>query len=257
MITLLSPAKKLADDCSAFGSAHTQPVFLERSKELIHILSAFDPPALESLMGISSKLSEINWERFQNWTSNTSSDTAREAVYSFKGDTYDGLDAESLTSSDISYAQKSVRILSGLYGVLKPLDLMLPYRLEMGTKLKNNAGNHLYAFWGQDLSKSISEEMKSYGKRSIINCASNEYFKSVNNAGLNADVITPVFKEVKHGKARILSFYAKKARGMMARFIIENQIENPDDILNFDRGGYRYDQNLSENGRPVFTRPQP
>ncbi len=257
MITLLSPAKKLADASCAFGSAYTQPAFLDRSEELINILRTFDPPGLESLMGISSKLSEVNWERFRHWTSNYSSDTAREAIYTFKGDTYDGLDAKSLSESELSYAQNSVRILSGLYGVLRPLDLMLPYRLEMGTKLTNNAGHHLYAFWGNDLSHSLSNELKNNGDRTIINCASNEYFKSVNNESLNANVITPVFKEEKNGKARILSFYAKKARGLMTRFIIENRIDNPHDILNFDRGDYRYDQSASEASRPVFIRPQP
>lgn len=257
MITLLSPSKKLSSECTGFGVFHTKPTFLSRSKELVKILREFDPPGLESLMGISSKLSETNWERFQNWTSDYPSAGAREAVLLFKGDTYDGLDAESLPQSDMLYAQNSVRILSGLYGVLKPLDLMLPYRLEMGTKLKNDLGNHLYAFWGKDLAASISNELKTHSNATVINCASNEYFKSVNNDSLNANVITPVFKEVKNGKSRILSFYAKKARGMMARFIIENKIEKPDEILEFKHGGYKYSSSLSEVGKPVFTRPQP
>ena len=257
MITVLSPAKKLSSECSSNGSAYTKPLFLEQSEGLVNKLKTFDPPSLQLLMGISQNLSELNWERFQSWTSDFSPDISRQAVYSFKGDTYTGLDADSLSEKDIIFAQESVRILSGLYGVLKPLDLMLPYRLEMGTKLDNQKGKNLYEFWGSSLASTISQELEDHKDKTIINCASNEYFKSINNSSLNANVVTPEFKEIKNGKIRMISFFAKKARGMMARFIIENRIDSTDQILEFDLAGYKYDPSLSIDVKPVFTRAQP
>ena len=162
-----------------------------------------------------------------------------------------------MTKDNILFAQDHSRILSGLYGLLKPLDLIMPYRLEMGTKLKNDNGDNLYDFWGNELSKTLSLELDSHDEKCIINCASVEYFKSVNNEALSAEVITPVFKEIKNGKVRIISIFAKKARGMMARFIIENQINKPEDILDFNFGGYSYDKSISSMNSPVFTRNQP
>ena len=257
MITVLSPAKKLSSECSSNGSAYTTPVFLKQSEGLVKTLKSYDPPGLQSLMGISQNLSELNWERFQSWTADFSPDISRQAVYSFKGDTYTGLDADTLSEKDIIFAQDQVRILSGLYGVLKPLDLMLPYRLEMGTKLDNKKGKNLYEFWGDRLSSTISKELEDHKDKTIINCASNEYFKSINNSSLNANVLTPEFKEIKNDKIRMISFFAKKARGMMARFIIENRIDSTDQILEFDLAGYKYDPSLSEDVKPVFTRAQP
>ena len=257
MITVLSPAKKLSPKCNSNGSAFTKPVFLNQSENLVEILKSFDPVDLQSLMGISHNLSELNWERYQSWTSNFSPDIAREAVYSFKGDTYTGLDADSLTEKDIIFAQDNVRILSGLYGVLKPLDLMLPYRLEMGTKLENKNGKNLYEFWGDSISEIISRELDTHDNKIVINCASNEYFKSIDNKSLGASVITPEFKEIKNGKTRMISFFAKKARGMMARFIVENRISSSEKILDFNMSGYKFDQSLSSMEKPVFTRLQP
>jgi cytoplasmic iron level regulating protein YaaA (DUF328/UPF0246 family) len=257
MLTVLSPAKKLTKECTAIGSAHTKPVFLNQSKTLVNVLKSYDPPGLASLMGISEKLSELNWERYQSWTSNFSTDLSREAMYLFKGDTYEGLNAETLNESDISFAQDNIRILSGLYGVLRPLDLMLPYRLEMGTKLQNSAGKNLYEFWGDQLSNELVKELNNHKEKTIINCASNEYFKSIDNSGLNAEVVTPVFKEMKNGKSRIISFYAKKARGMMARFIVDNRIDKRDQILDFNLAGYKYDSASSEKNKPIFSRIQP
>ena len=257
MITILSPAKKLSPECSVNGSAYTQPVFLDQSENLVEILRSFDPIELQSLMGISQNLSELNWERFQSWTSNFSPDIARQAIYSFKGDTYTGLDADTLSEKDIIFAQEKVRILSGLYGLLKPLDLMLPYRLEMGTRLDNKKGKNLYEFWGDSLSVAISQELDNHKDMTVINCASNEYFKSIYNSSLNANIVTPEFKEIKNGKTRMISFFAKKARGMMARFIIENRIEDAEQILDFNMAGDKYDSSLSEDARPVFTRVQP
>ena len=257
MITVLSPAKKLSPECNSNGSAYTKPVFLSQSANLVEILKSYDPVGLQSLMGISQNLSELNWERYQSWTSNFSPDLAREAVYSFKGDTYTGLDADSLKEKDIIFAQDNVRILSGLYGILKPLDLMLPYRLEMGTRLENKNGKNLYEFWGDSLSETISSELDTHKDKVVINCASNEYFKSIDNEALGVSVITPEFKEIKNGKTRMISFFAKKARGMMARFIVENRIDFSEQILDFNMAGYKFDQSLSSQGKPVFTRIKP
>ena len=168
MITVLSPAKKLSAECSSNGSAYTRPVFLDHSENLVEILRSFDPIGLQSLMGISENLSELNWERFQNWTSDFSPDIARQAVYSFKGDTYTGLDADSLSEKDIIFAQDKLRILSGLYGVLKPLDLMLPYRLEMGTRIDNKKGKNLYEFWGGRISETISQDLEDHKDNYLI-----------------------------------------------------------------------------------------
>ena len=257
MITVLSPAKKLSPECIANGNTYTRPIFLDRSNNLVTILKSIDPVGLQSLMGISQNLSELNWERFQSWTSDFSPDTSRQAAYSFKGDTYTGLDADSLSKKDMTFAQDTLRILSGLYGVLRPLDLMLPYRLEMGTKLDNNKGKNLYEFWGHSISETIIQDLKDHKDKTILNCASNEYFKSIDNSSLNANIVTPEFKEIKNGKTRMISFFAKKARGMMARFVIENRIEDKDSILDFNMAGYKYDSSLSEEIKPVFTRKQP
>ena len=257
MITVLSPAKKLSKNCFGHDFNSTQPDYLNQSDKLASILKSFDPPTLMDVMGISENLSLLNWERFQNWETPFSSNNSRQAIFTFEGDTYTGLDADSLSESEVLFAQDHTRILSGLYGILKPLDLIMPYRLEMGTKLKNGKGDNLYEFWGEKLSKSLSLELESHVEKFVVNCASVEYFKSVNNKALSAEIITPIFKEIKNGKVRIISIFAKKARGMMARFIIKNQINNPNDILHFDFGGYSYDKSLSSINSPVFTRQQP
>ena len=224
-------------------------------KNLVNKIKEFDPPKLQLLMGISEKLSELNWERYQSWSGSVETEESREAIFTFMGDTYTGLDAFTLSANDIIFAQDNTRILSGLYGILKPLDLIQPYRLEMGTKLENESGKNLYFFWNNTLSNSINQELKVHKNSSIINCASIEYFKSINNPDLQAStVITPQFKEIKNGKNRMISFYAKKARGMMARYIIQNRIEDPKDILSFNLGGYSYNKSLSTELDPVFTR---
>ena len=256
MITVLSPAKKLSKECDAHNAASTLPDFLDESKQLVSILKNSEPGDLQSLMGISENLSILNWERYQNWKLPFDKSDSRQAVFSFQGDTYTGLNVELLNENELSFAQSHTRILSGLYGILKPLDLMMPYRLEMGTQLKNKLGKNLYEFWSEKLSSSLSNELKDHKEKTIINCASVEYFKSIDNEGLNASVVTPVFKDIKNGKPRIISFFAKKARGMMARYIIQNQINSPDDILNFDLDGYSYDSSLSSPFEPVFTRAQ-
>lgn len=254
MLTILSPAKKLSKDCSALTKHNYLPRFLDKSQELINSLKNMEPKDLESLMGISENLAVLNWERFQGWKKCFKPEESMEAVYQFLGDTYTGLDAITLTGGDIAFAQKNTRILSGLYGVLRPLDLIMPYRLEMGTKLKNKVGNNLYDYWGDTLIESINQELESHNCNILVNCASVEYFKSIDRPLLNAEVITPQFKEIKNGQLKMISFYAKRARGMMARFIIQNQIENKNEIRAFNFGGYRWDSSLSTPLIPVFTR---
>ncbi len=256
MLTVLSPAKKLSNECYSDTESPQPPQFLNQSEELVAQLKQMDPVDLMSLMGISENLATLNWERMKSWNKSFKPDNSREAVYSFQGDTYIGLDAETLGSDDLQFAQDNIRILSGLYGILRPLDLMMPYRLEMGTKLKNRLGNNLYEYWNDRLAHSFNKELKSHGRNIVINCASVEYFKSIDRPALGAKVITPQFKEIKEGKLRMISFFAKRARGMMARFIIQNRIENEKDILAFNLGGYTFDYSLSTPLEPVFTRPQ-
>ena len=256
MLTVLSPAKKLSNECCSDTDNPPSPQFLNQSEELVTQLKQMDPVDLMSLMGISENLATLNWERMQAWNKSFKPDNSREAVYSFKGDTYIGLDVETLDPDDLLFAQDNIRILSGLYGILRPLDLIMPYRLEMGTKLKNRLGNNLYEYWNDRLAHSFNKELNSHARNIVINCASVEYFKSIDRPALGAKVITPRFKEIKEGKLRMISFFAKKARGMMARFIIQNRIENEKDILAFNLGGYTFDYSLSTPLEPVFTRPQ-
>ena len=254
MITVLSPANKQSSKCSAYGNHYSHPNFLDASMKLVNRLKEFDLPSLQSLMGISEKLSELNWERYQAWEYPASPEKSREAIYTYMGDTYTGLDPLTLTSDDINFAQENTRILSGLYGILKPLDLIQHHRLEMGTKLVNDSGNNLYKYWNNSLSRYMSEELKHHHNSTIINCASVEYFKSIDTPELSSPVVTPQFKEMKKGKFKIVSFYAKKARGLMARYIIQNRIQNPKDIRSFNLDGYSYNESLSTLPSPVFTR---
>ena len=254
MITLLSPAKKLSKDCSAISDFYTLPNFLDDSLNLITILKKMSAQELREKMNISESLAEINSERFLSWKTPFNPNNSKEAAFIFNGDTYSGLDIESIVQDDLNFLQDNVRILSGLYGILKPLDLMMPYRLEMGTKIKVRDSNNLYEFWGNKLSKNLSKSLESHACKTIINCASLEYFKSVQNNDLKAEIITPIFKEYKNGKAKIVSFFAKKARGMMARYIIQNKINNPSELKNFNLDGYMYDEKLSEPSYPLFIR---
>ena len=256
MITVLSPAKKLSKDCFVKKNSDCLPQFLNDSSGLVRQLKKMTPPEFMSLMGISENLAELNWERMQEWNSSFNSNNSREAIYSFMGDTYTGLDADSLTKKDLDFAQNNTRILSGLYGLLRPLDLMKPYRLEMGTRFANPRGNNLYDYWNDLLVENINKELKNHKNNIVINCASVEYFKAIDRPLLNADIVTPQFKEMKNGKLKMISFFAKKARGMMARYIIQNHIESPRDILAFNLGGYNYDSSISTPNQPVFTRSQ-
>ena len=254
MITLLSPAKKLSIECHAMGYPQTQCSFLDQSRELVNILKKFGPIDLQNLMGISENLSLLNLERFKSWRLPFSTESARQAVFSFMGDTYVGLDAGTFTNKDLQFAQDNTRILSGLYGLLRPMDLIMPYRLEMGTKLKTNRGVRLHDYWSTLISKSLNEELVSHEKSILINCASVEYFKAVNTKTLRAKIVTPVFKEIRNGKPRVISFFAKRSRGALARYIITNQINDIDGIISFDLDNYSYNESLSSRYGPVFTR---
>ena len=255
MITLIAPAKRLDYDSDLSVEDFSIAEHLKESKKLIKELQKKSPEDLSSLMGLSENLSVLNFERNMNWqVPKKPSNEVRQAIFAFKGDVYVGLDSETLSKSDIKYAQKNLAILSGLYGLLKPLDLMYPYRLEMGTKMKNENGKNLYEFWGNKITTSINALAKENNSKGIINLASVEYFTSVKTENLDLPVYSPVFKDFKNGKYKIISFFAKKARGSMARFVIQNKIKNPSDLNKFNLDGYKYSAKDSSEYSPVFLR---
>ena len=255
MIALIAPAKRLDYDSDLSVEDFSIAEHLKESKKLIKELQKKSPEDLSSLMGLSENLSILNFERNMNWQApKKPSNEVRQAIFAFKGDVYVGLDSETLSKSDIKYAQKNLAILSGLYGLLKPLDLMYPYRLEMGTKMKNENGKNLYEFWGNKITTSINALAKKNNSKGIINLASVEYFSSVKTENLDLPVYSPVFKDFKNGKYKIISFFAKKARGSMARFVIQNKIKNPTDLNKFNLDGYKYSAKDSSEYSPVFLR---
>ncbi len=254
MLTVISPAKTLDFKTPSITNKYSSPDFLDQSRELVEILKEYPAKKLRRMMKISDKLAELNVERFNAWHLPFTSENAKQAILAFKGEVYLGLEAENLTARDLNFAQKHVRILSGLYGVLKPLDLIQPYRLEMAAKLKSRAGSDLYQFWGDRLSSSIAEELSGHKSKTLVNLASNEYFKSLHAHNLSAKVIHPVFKDYSNGSYRVLSFFAKKARGYMANFIIRNRINNAEQLKTFNMDGYKYNKTLSNEKQWAFTR---
>ena len=250
MLVVISPAKKLDYSSSIEAPLLSQPALLDHAEELSKGLKKLAPQDVSSLMHLSDKLGALNYERFQEWQTPFSADNARAAVLAFKGDVYQGLDADNMSAADLHWAQDHLRILSGLYGVLRPLDLMQAYRLEMGTKFANSRGKDLYQFWG-DI---ITAELNQVGSSVLVNLASNEYFKSVRKKDITARIVTPVFMDKKDDKYKIISFYAKKARGLMSRYIIQNRITKIEQITKFDSDGYLYNAALSEPDAPVFLR---
>ena len=256
MILLISPAKSLDYETPVPVKKHSQGEFLDEAKKLMSTLRKLNPEQLSSLMHISEKLADLNFQRNLNWQLPFTSDNARQAIFAFTGDVYQGLEAYSLDSKDLAFAQKHLRILSGLYGVLRPLDLIQPYRLEMGSALKHGKHQSLYEFWGSRLAEHLNEELDSQRSQSVINLASNEYFKAVDKKVLKHPVISPVFKDYKNGKYKVISFFAKKARGYMAAWVIRNRIDNPDKIVDFDVAGYRYAASESSPDAPVFLRKE-
>lgn len=243
MITVLSPAKSLDFDSPTPDevlSLATMPRFIAESSQLMDVLRAFDAPSLGALMSISDKLACLNVARNAQWSTEFTADNAKPAILAFDGDVYDGLNASNFGMDDLAFAQQHVRVLSGLYGVLRPLDWMQPYRLEMGTALSNPKGAHLYAYWGATLARSLGEELRDHGHALLINLASQEYFKAVQIAALGLPVIEPVFRDQKNGVYKVISFFAKRARGTMARYIVDQRIDQPDALKGFDWDGYYF-----------------
>lgn len=256
MLIVISPAKTLDYETPVKIRDHSQPDFLDDSAALIDELRALSPPQVSELMGISDKLGALNFGRYLDWQRPFTADNARQAVLAFKGDVYTGLDAWTMTARDLKWAQNHLRILSGLYGLLRPLDLMQPYRLEMGTRFASRRGKDLYQFWGERITDALNRALAKDKHPALINLASNEYFKAVDPKKLNAEIITPVFKDWKSGQYKIISFYAKKARGMMAGHIIRQRLTDPEAIKNFEDGGYRYNAGMSSAREWVFVRDQ-
>lgn len=254
MLAVISPAKKLDYESAVALETHTQPEMLDAADELIGQLRELSPQQVGSLMKLSDQLAALNFGRYADWSRPFNRDNARQAIFAFRGDVYVGLDADSLAEEDLLWAQDHLRILSGLYGLLRPLDLMQPYRLEMGTRLANRHGANLYRYWGDTLALKLNEELERHSSRVLINLASDEYFKSVPVAKLAAPVISPVFKDWKGDQYKIISFYAKKARGLMARYIIEQRLDDPEALKAFDADGYRYHSAMSSPEQPVFVR---
>ncbi len=253
MKILLSPAKSLDLESKLPTTKATQPQFLEQAEKLNTVLEKKSKKQLRDLMGISENLAELNFQRYKEFQTPFSSKNARPAVYTFSGDVHVGLNAFSIKKNKIDTMQNSLRILSGMYGVLKPLDLMQPYRLEMGTNLKVNRKNNLYEFWGDQITALLNEEIQE--KEIVLNLASNEYFKAINIKKLKGELISPVFKDFKNGKLKVISFFAKKARGAMARFAIENDINSYKEVLKFDYEGYSFSSEETKVAdQPVFIR---
>ena len=254
MLMLLSPAKTLDYASPLPTNTHSLPDFIPRSAELIELLRQLSPSEVGSLMQISDPLAQLNAQRYADWSKKFNFNNARQALLAFNGDVYEGLDAASLRETQLAWAQDHLRILSGLYGVLRPLDLMQPYRLEMGTRLGNAHGKDLYAFWGARVTHAINAALAQHPAPALINLASEEYFKVVKPALLTVPVITPVFEDWKGGKYKIISFYAKRARGLMARFAIDKKITKPAQLKKFDREGYAFDAAHSSPSSWVFRR---
>ena len=253
MKILISPAKSLDFESKIPTNDSSKIPFLEQTKELSQKMDLKSKDDLKKLMNISDQLAELNYQRFQDFSFPFTKENARQAVYSFSGDVYKGLDVYTLPEEHIDSMQNSLRILSGLYGLLKPLDLIQPYRLEMGTSLKVNSSNNLYEFWGSSITDYLNQEMVK--EELLVNLASKEYFKAVQSKNLKATLVTPIFKDYKNGKLKIISFFAKKARGQMARYILDNRIETLDELKGFDIDGYGFsaEYTLNEN-EPVFVR---
>lgn len=256
MLILVSPAKTLDYESPLPTQKHTQPDFIVHSAELIEVCRQLTPADVASLMKVSDKIAGLNVARFAQWSPEFNFDNARQALFAFKGDVYTGLEANSLSEDEIEYAQSHLRMLSGLYGLLKPLDLMQPYRLEMGTRLANPRGSNLYQFWGDIITDKVNDALQAQGDDWLINLASNEYFKAVKTKNVKGKIITPVFKDCKNGTYKVISFYAKKARGMMARYIIENRVNDLDALKAFDTAGYYFVTAESTATELVFKREE-
>ncbi len=254
MLIVISPAKTLDYETTPKTGVFTIPEYLGKSQQLINRLRNFSSLDISELMHVSTKIADLNFDRYESWKKPFTQKNAKQAILAFKGDVYTGLDAETFMAADFKFAQNHLRVLSGLYGLLRPLDLMQPYRLEMGTKLKTDKGKNLYDFWGSDITEGLNQQLKKNKSNILINLASNEYFKSVKPKELNAEIITPAFKEFKNGEYKMIGIYAKKARGLLSRYIIQNKLDDPEDIKLFNEDGYRFNKTLSKGNTWVFSR---
>jgi len=256
MLIVISPAKKLDYETPAKTKTFTTPDYMDYSKRLIKRLRDMSVHDLSELMHLSQNLAELNFNRYEAWKPKCTEKNAKQAVLAFQGDVYKGLDAESFSAADLKFAQKHLRVLSGLYGLLRPLDLMQPYRLEMGTRLETDQGKNLYDFWGNTITDGINDQLTAVKSGTLINLASNEYFKSVKKDALMGEIITPQFKEYKNGDYKMIGIYAKRARGLLSRYIIQNRITKPEAIKEFNEEGYKFNSKLSAGNSWVFTRKQ-
>ncbi len=256
MLIVVSPAKTLDYESPLATERFTQPELIGHSAQLIDECRKLTPADVSALMKVSDKIAGLNVARFEQWSETFTTENARQAILAFKGDVYTGLDAQTMSEDDFDFAQQHLRMLSGLYGLLKPLDLMQPYRLEMGTKLANSRGPNLYHFWGDIITNKLNEALNAQGDNVLINLASNEYFKSVKTKQLDGQIITPVFKDCKNGQYKVISFYAKKARGMMARYILDNKVDSIEALIRFDTAGYYFVEEESTATELVFKREE-
>jgi len=254
VLSVLSPAKTLDYETQPTTRKSTQPLFIDEAASLIGQAQTMNPEDIQALMGVSANIAALNHERFMNWQPNFSLQNAKQAVLAFKGDVYTGLAAETLSAAELAFAQKHLRILSGLYGLLRPLDLMQPYRLEMGLPFENSGGKNLYEFWGTRISEVLAKHLRTSGSDILVNLASNEYFKAVKSASLSAEVITPQFRDLKNGQYKMISFFAKKARGAMARYIVQEGLNEPSGLKDFTGDGYYFSAKDSDSTSWVFLR---
>ena len=254
MLIIISPAKKLDFESLPQTDEYTIPDCLDDAGELIETLKPYSATQLQKLMHLSSNLAQLNYDRYHDWSLPFNPQNAKQSVLTFKGDVYAGMNIESFSDDDLAFTQEHLRILSGLYGLLRPLDLMQPYRLEMGTRLENPRGKNLYDFWGTIITELLNKQLAAISSDTLINLASNEYYKSVKPREIKGQIITPVFKEKKADSYKVIGIYAKKARGMMTAYILKNRLEKVDDIKKFNEAGYRYNPGLSTDTDWVFTR---
>ena len=254
MLFVMSPAKSLNFETKSNAQTSSEPLFLSDSEKIMSVLKKKSVNKLMKMQDISKNLGELNFLRNQNWNTETKKASNKQAISSFHGEVYVGLNESDFTEEDYTFAQDHLRVLSGLYGILKPLDLIQPYRLEMGTQLKTTRGKNIYEFWKMRITESLNNEFEKDEKPVLINLASEEYFKSIKPKNLKADIIQPVFMDKKNGKFKVISFFAKKARGLMARFVIKNRIDSPEELKAFDSEGYLYSEEMSADNKWVFLR---
>ena len=254
MISVISPAKKLNFNAESPINSFTQCDFLDDSKKLIDQAKDYSFDDIMKLMSVSENIANLTVQRFQDWKLPFDDQNAKQAALAFNGDTYTGLEVESFSQDDFDYSQDHLRILSGLYGLLRPLDLIQPYRLEMGTKMNNSMGKNLYEFWGTKISDQLNKDLNNHESKYIINCASDEYFKVIDLQSLNVPIIKPIFKDVKNGVPKVISFFAKRARGMMSKYIIKNRVQSINDLHSFNDNGYEFQPDQSDNHELVYIR---